>query len=698
MARLSPRGAGVGPHSNSCAMAVEAEVVVAAQEGSGGSAPVFVVWHKWSDLRLLDHEPLVNAHARAAQEVNGRVLHVYLLERELLVGRSRVAGVPRCGARRAAFWRDSLEDLARRLEGHGQRLLVCTDAPDGAGASFERICRRLPVRAVFAHTEFCDEELRTQAAVKRALSQHGASLQLCWGGLTLHHIDDLGFNANDKRQMPDLYQAFLKKVRGRPVRKPLPVPSTLRPPPSGLVDLGAVGVEGVAQALASLAASPAWTPPPDGLGKPQAVEWIGGETAALAHWQRYVWEEDRLRSYVGATDSMTPGENNAVNSGTRLSPWLAFGCLSARTVLHEVRKYERARGKSRSTYWVYHELIFRDFLRFSTLLWRTSLFQLVGPYGVRGLEWRRDAHLFKQWQEGRTGFPFVDAGMRELAATGFISHLHRQCCAAFLVRDLRLDWRMGAEHFEAMLLDYTPDANWGNWAYRILQRPQLVANGCPVVEHLTTVEIVAWPVVHDARLEHILAWLPELRALPRDLAREPWRLESEAGRRVRVKPYRDSPLWFCSVNRANWQEYEGWMSGHAWTVLPSRPGTARHSSHAGFVLGRDYPRPMVPPLNVEVDLDRVPVAHAWGDTPAAGRPHVWGQPGVHVGEPGPAALRAPTPSVSRRVFLTEPGSKGPGQQPQGWRDKPPGVQPRRRWAAKRPIDGQEGCDSTGRTA
>ena len=76
--------------------------------------------------------------------------------------------------------------------------------------------------------------------------------------------------------------------------------------------------------------------------------------------------------------------------------------------------------------------------------------------------------LFQKWREGRTGFPFVDAGMRELAvagiacrvrekllteATGYISHLHRQCCAAFLARDLGLDWRMGAEHFERLALE-----------------------------------------------------------------------------------------------------------------------------------------------------------------------------------------------------------------------------------------------------
>merc|ERR1719199_2456949 len=91
----------------------------AAPAEADGSA-VNVVWHKWSDLRLLDHEPLVRAHRQ-----EGRVLHVHLVELPLLCGRSRVGGVPRCAARRAAFWREAVADLSERLEERGQHLLVC---------------------------------------------------------------------------------------------------------------------------------------------------------------------------------------------------------------------------------------------------------------------------------------------------------------------------------------------------------------------------------------------------------------------------------------------------------------------------------------------------------------------------------------------------------------------------------------------
>ena len=472
--------------------------------------------------------------------------------------------------------------------------------------------------------------------MRTVLAKHGASLETCWGGLTVHHIDDLGFDARDPQQMPWYKGEFQRAAKKRPIRPVVPVPSPLRPPPDAdaadLATLAPFGQEGVAAAFAQAAAAP----PPDDR---RTFTWVGGETAALEHLDWYM-RSGQLSTYRGATESFAHGEANPVNSGTRLSPWLAFGCVSARHVVHEARRYERAHGKSSSTgkghgksgstgARLHTELLFRDFLRFSALSWGTSLFKVNGPFRVEGLEWGRDAERFAQWRAGQTGFPFVDAGMRELAATGYLSHLHRQCCAAFLVRDLRLDWRMGAEHFEACLLDHTPDANWGNWAYRILQRPCLAASRAqyPVEAHITTVECLAWPVVHDARMAHTLRWVPELRGLPRDLAREPWRTETEPERRLAVRPYKDSPLWFCAANRTNWDYEYFWLPGHAWTVRAAR-GTRRGA--VGFELGRDYPRPMVPPLNVEIDLDKLPLApraHEWGDTEPEERPHVWGTPG-----------------------------------------------------------------------
>lgn len=584
---------------------------------------VTVVWHKWSDLRLLDHEPSVQAHRR-----RGNVLHVHLVELALLAGRSRVSGIPRCSARRAAFWQECVEDLSRRLEERGQRLLV--KAVKSPAEFFVSLCERFPVASVCTHAEFCDEELRVEAEVREALSSQNARLDTYWGSLTVHHIDDLGFDPRDPRQMPQFKGEFNGIAKKRPIREVLPMPA-LRSPPD--LDPSEQGLAAIAVAFSALP-----TAPP--LDERQPFVWKGGETAALEHLQWYM-DSGQLKNYRGATESFAHGEHNPVNGGTRLSPWLAFGCLSARMVVHESREYERKNGKSSSTgkgsgkmgstgARLHTELNFRDFLRFSALSWGTNLFKVGGPFKVKGIEWSHDLEKFRQWQAGQTGFPFVDAGMKELALTGYISHLHRQCCAAFLVRDLRLDWRMGAEHFEACLLDHTPDANWGNWSYRVLQRPGLVETRktYPVEQHITTVECIAWPAVHDARLEHTLRWLPELRPLPRDLVREPWRIETTSDKRIKVKPYKDSPLWFCAANRVNWDYEYFWLPGHAWTVRKLE-GRNPRGIDAGidFCLGRDYPRPIVPPLNIEIDLDTLPVIHGWGDTPEQQRQHVWGTPG-----------------------------------------------------------------------
>lgn len=581
---------------------------------------VNIVWHKWSDLRLTDHEPLVQAHRR-----RNRVLHVHLVELALLSGKSRVAGIPRCSARRAGFWRETVEDLAKRLETRGQQLLVL--AAEDPAKCFAELCERFKVASVFAHSEFCDEELKTEASVREALMSSGAKLETYWGGLTVHHINDLGFDPSDPRQMPQFKGQFNSAAKKRPIREVLAIPA-LRAPPT-LRDTE-VSSDAIASAFAS---GPRATP----ADERQLFVWKGGETAALEYFRQYM-DSGQLKNYRGATESFAHGDHNPINGGTRFSPWLAFGCLSARMVVKEARDYERKHGKSSSTgkgsgkmgstgARLHTELLFRDFLRFSALSWGTNLFKGGGPFRVRGIAWNYDSEKFAKWQAGQTGFPFVDAGMRELALTGYISHLHRQCCAAFLVRDLRLDWRMGAEHFEACLLDHTPDANWGNWSYRILQRPGLVESrkSYPVEEHITTIECLAWPAVHDSRLEHTLRWLPELKALPLDLAREPWRVTTAKNKRIRVSPYKDSPLWFCAANRVNWDYEYFWLPGHAWTVNVNKSASG---AIGGFQLGRDYPCPMVNPLDLEIDLDMLPVEHTWGDTDEKQRPHVWGTPGT----------------------------------------------------------------------
>ena len=120
-----------------------------------------------------------------------------------------------------------------------------------------------------------------------------------------------------------------------------------------------------------------------------------------------------------------------------------------------------------STAWLRSELLWRDFFRFFALKHGTRLFQLRGTdprmsaqRAARVQPWWTDCQVLEAWKQGQCGVPFIDANMRELAATGWMSNRGRQNVASYLVFELQLDWRLGAEHFEHQLLDYDVASNW----------------------------------------------------------------------------------------------------------------------------------------------------------------------------------------------------------------------------------------------
>lgn len=201
---------------------------------------------------------------------------------------------------------------------------------------------------------------------------------------------------------------------------------------------------------------------------------------------------------------------------TKFSPWLAHGCVSPRHIAAECRRYEEQTSiKNKSTYWVVFELLVRDFCKFFALKHGTSIFFRDGilPPTDPSRKWNNNAANLKLWKEGRTGYPFVDACMRELAATGFMSNRGRQNVASFLALDLKIDWRYGAEHFEATLLDHDVYSNWVSWAMAAG-----VTGG-----RINKFNVVKQSMDYKAA-DFIKLWVPELRKVPAQLIHEPWKM------------------------------------------------------------------------------------------------------------------------------------------------------------------------------
>ena len=152
------------------------------------------------------------------------------------------------------------------------------------------------------------------------------------------------------------------------------------------------------------------------------------------------------------------------NYSSKLSAWLANGCISAKAIYHEVKKYEKAITKNDSTYWLIFELIWRDYFKYISLKHQNNIFK-IGGIKHRNYDWENHPKYVNAWIAGNTGKSFVDANIRELNETGWMSNRGRQNVASFFAKDWKLDWRIGAAYFESMLIDYDVHSNYGNWMY-----------------------------------------------------------------------------------------------------------------------------------------------------------------------------------------------------------------------------------------
>jgi hypothetical protein len=175
--------------------------------------------------------------------------------------------------------------------------------------------------------------------------------------------------------------------------------------------------------------------------------------------KHYLWDADRLGIYFETRNGMIGADYSS-----KFSPWLAHGCLSPRFIHAEVQRYEKERVANKSTYWLIFELIWRDFFKFFCLKHGNAVFQLGGT-ADKHWQWEGEGEAFERWRDGETGQPLVDANMRELKLTGFMSNRGRQNVASFLTQNLNVDWRLGAAYFEEALIDHDVTANWGNWMF-----------------------------------------------------------------------------------------------------------------------------------------------------------------------------------------------------------------------------------------
>lgn len=438
-----------------------------------------ICWFK-NDLRVDDNPALAEA-ARA-----GAVLAVYCVDGGFAA--DSAYGAPKLGAHRRGFIGQALVALGVRLRALGVPLVVAVGEPENL---LVRLAKANGADSVWTAAETAPEEADQLTRVRAALRGIDVALHATRPN-TMHDRADLPFDLDD---MPRVFTRFRRRIEraGRPTR-PIAAPSRA----AGLDPVDYAGIE---------IFDPAdWSP--------TGTLFVGGEPAAQRHLADYLWRSQAVTHY-----KQTRGQLTGENFSSKLSPWLARGCLSVRRIADELARFELEIAANESTYWLVLELRWREFFHWVLARHGGRLFARGGLLQRRDRPRATEAAVIKAWRSGRTGMPFVDANMRELAATGYMSNRGRQNVASYFARELRQDWRWGAAWFEAQLIDYDVASNWGNWA-------NIAGVGTDKRDH--GFDVLAQAHYYDRDAEYVSYWLPELEALPRTLRHTPWLADADA--------------------------------------------------------------------------------------------------------------------------------------------------------------------------
>jgi len=377
-----------------------------------------IYWFR-NDLRLTDNPAFAEACLHAEH-----LLLIYIHRPQ--ASNVHALGFPREDHHRQAFLRESLNDLRIQLRALGSDLLELSGEPKDILA---QLVQRTRAEAVYCECIEAPEEMQQS----REIQEQGILLKEFWQSSMLSP-ESLPFPA---QAMPDMFTQFRKKVEyaGLKFAAPVKAPSTI----PGLPEL-----EGIS---AIQGADPENT----------SHHFLGGERSALEHLKQYLAR--RLPDSYKETRNQLIGKDYS----SKFSPWLALGCISARTIAAELTAYEQIHGANDGTYWLWFELLWRDYFRFLHFKYGTRLYRSKGlseaPIVNSG------ARRFEDWRSGTTGESLVDAGMRELLKTGYLSNRMRQIVASYWIYDLQGDWQLGAAWFESQLIDYDVYSNQGNWLY-----------------------------------------------------------------------------------------------------------------------------------------------------------------------------------------------------------------------------------------
>ena len=484
-----------------------------------------IVWFR-RDLRLADHPALAAALAR------GAVVPLFVLDARLLTGHS---------PRREAWLFANLAALDADLRKAGTRLLLRRGDPRD---EVPRVARETRAEAVHWSRDYTPFARRRDNAVERACRSEGIEVATFADSV---HVEPSALRTRSGG-FYSMFTPYYKAWTAMPVSAPAAAPARI--------------------AAATL---------PEGLelpGHAQITLPEPGEVAAHAALERFV--RDRLATYKDGRDRLD------VDGTSRLSPYLRFGAISPREIHAAVRAAARRDPRLESSADAFiRELAWREF--FVQILWHVpQSLRADLRADRRGIPWRRDPDGLRAWQEGRTGYPVVDAGMRELAATGFMHNRARLVTASFLTKHLLVDWREGERWFMRHLLDGDPAVNVGNWQW-------VASTGADAMPAFRIFNPTLQGARFDPRGDYVRRWVPELAEVAGPDLHAPGRMRRFPGYPAPIVAHEEARARALGVLAAATRGSAASAPSDAGADRPDRRDTPRRSGARGAGSARSGP-------------------------------------------------------------------------------------------------------------
>ncbi|HEX4859459.1 MAG TPA: deoxyribodipyrimidine photo-lyase [Usitatibacteraceae bacterium] len=443
------------------------------QPGAAPQGDAALFWFR-RDLRLSD-----NAGLNRALQASRRVHAVFVFDREIL------DALPSRADRRVEFIWQSAAELQAALRAAGGELIVLHDH---ARTAIPALAARLGVATVFTNEDYEPRARARDAAVAVALQAAGIGFTACQDTVIVAPEALRTGGGKPYTVFTPYKNAWLKTLRAG--------------------DLAAHASEDHLDRLAR-PAKPAVLPTLAALGFEETGLAALGITGGSAAARRVV--EDflaRLDDYDRARDFPS------VKGVSYLSVHNRFGTISIRTLAGTAYPL-MLKGNAGAAVWL-SELIWRDF--YFQILWHHP-HVAHAPFkpAYAAIAWENNAALFRAWCEARTGFPLVDAAMRQLNQTGYMHNRLRMVVASFLTKDLLVDWRWGEQYFADHLNDFDLAANNGGWQWA-------ASTGCDAQPYFRIFNPVSQSQRFDPHGKFIRRYVPELQAVPDRYIHAPWTL------------------------------------------------------------------------------------------------------------------------------------------------------------------------------